>query len=498
MRRIFSRCGITFALAILLVGCPGADSPSEKAATAGVSPVEIRVMTFNIEWGGTHVSFDNVVEAIRRSRADIVGIQEAEGNLERLAAELGWYFESRNYAISRFPLLDPPAAKGNYVLVEVKPGYVVALANLHLPSDPYGPDLVRDGAELNAVLLNEHAVRMPALQPYLDALPALIDAGMPTLVTGDFNSPTHTDWTTAMVGRRPFLYYPVEWPVSVAMHRIGFKDAWRDVFPDVADKPGLTWWAARPHLDAYVFGENDARDRIDLIWFAGPVETEAAQLVGEENAQGVTISVMPWPSDHRGVVATFTVQPVPVPNLVTTDRRVYREGDDVHVTCRFRGDGNAEISVTEFDSDRSVMSRHVQEPGARFELPSASAGHYLVTLTVAGTTSVRDFWVLSRDAVPALEITGSRFKVDEPVVIRWRNAPGNRNDYIAIYAEESQHNAEAMLAYAYVDALPAGSMELSALVSYTGWSMTPGNYVLKLLKDDGYEVLAQTTAFEIH
>lgn len=41
-------------------------------------PVELRVMTLNIELGGVKISFDKAVEAIRAAKADVVGIQEAE------------------------------------------------------------------------------------------------------------------------------------------------------------------------------------------------------------------------------------------------------------------------------------------------------------------------------------------------------------------------------------------------------------------------------------
>lgn len=58
-------------------------------------------MAFNIEYGGTHVRFASVVEAIRKAEADIVGIQKAEGNLVRIANDLGWYHSRRNYVISR-------------------------------------------------------------------------------------------------------------------------------------------------------------------------------------------------------------------------------------------------------------------------------------------------------------------------------------------------------------------------------------------------------------
>jgi len=197
---------------VLISACGG---QQDGAATAN-DPIELRVMTFNIEWGGTNISFDNVVQAIRRSDADIVGIQEAEGNLERLAAELGWYYNLRNYVISKYPLIEPQEADGRYVFVEVSPGKIVALANVHLPSDPGGVEMLRDGATLEDVLAMERATRLPTLQPYLVILPALVEHGIPVFLTGDFNSPSYQDWTEAAVGTRPFLSSAVDWPATAS------------------------------------------------------------------------------------------------------------------------------------------------------------------------------------------------------------------------------------------------------------------------------------------
>ena len=65
--------------------------------------------------------------------------------------------------VSRFPLIDPPEAHGEYVLAQVRPGQVFALANEHLTSDPYGPYLVRAGRSLAQVLANERATRVPEI-----------------------------------------------------------------------------------------------------------------------------------------------------------------------------------------------------------------------------------------------------------------------------------------------------------------------------------------------
>ncbi len=499
MRHSLLGVGGGILIAILLAACHGGDALTVPAATSNVTPatVSIRVMTFNIEWGGTHVSFDNVIAAIRKADPDIVGIQEAEGNLERLAAALGWHFDLRNYVVSRFPLLDLPIAGGKYALAEVRPGYVVAIANVHLPSDPYGPDLVRDGATLDDVLENENVVRLPALRPFLDVLATPVSRGFPVFVTGDFNSPTHADWTNEMVGRRPFLDFAVPWPVSQALARAGFTDAWRAIHPDVEAHPGLTWWAGRPPLAAYAPDDGDPMDRIDQIWFAGPVEPVAALIVGEPGGPEVTISVSPWPSDHRGVVADFRVAPVRRPPFLTTNRHVYREGANVLVSYALNGRPAAGIAVIDLRTERVVLRRRLPASDGRIELAPLPPGRYRVVPTTDGPALQRDFWVLGRAAEPAVEPERAAFHAGEAIRIRWRDAPGNRNDYVAIYAADAASDPEVMLAYAYVDARPEGAMLLDDFVTYDSWSPAPGRYLLRLMKDDGYEVLAESELFVI-
>ena len=127
------------------------------------SNVTLRVATFNILYGGDELdlttprshwcvrpsgcaaSIEQVVAAVRASGADTVGIQEGTGNGCRIADLLGWHCNGRLQVISRYPLIDPPGADGLYVYNEVAPGRVVAIANVHLTSDPYGPYFPREG-----------------------------------------------------------------------------------------------------------------------------------------------------------------------------------------------------------------------------------------------------------------------------------------------------------------------------------------------------------------
>ena len=130
---------------------------------------------------------------------------------------------------------------------------------------------------------------------------ALPDKAAPVFVVGDFNEPSHMDWTerAAKAGRHPIK---VAYPASLEMSKAGFADAWRTVHPNEMKKPGYTW------SSFYKFDDPTTHhDRIDFVYFKGKgVEVNEVKIVGE-NKENADIVVSPYPSDHRAVVATFTL-----------------------------------------------------------------------------------------------------------------------------------------------------------------------------------------------
>ena len=102
-------------------------------------------------------------------------------NTRTIAEKLGWNYSERTSYMSRFPIIDPPGANGLYVFVEPEPGRVVAVANVHLPSDPYGPYEARDGATRDEVLQLENDLRVPAVQTEVREPAGARSAGHPRL-----------------------------------------------------------------------------------------------------------------------------------------------------------------------------------------------------------------------------------------------------------------------------------------------------------------------------
>lgn len=314
----------------LLVGC------DHKSSSQPLS-----VMTFNIENGGTQISFDKIVEAINKSNADIVGIQEPWGNIPRLAQALGWkYYDKRQHIVSRFPLYEPTNHLCDFV--EVSPGKMVVVANIHLPSDPYGPDLIMQKRSQREIRQNEIHLRQSVALPYIKQMAAYAKQGIPVFLTGDFNSPSHQDWTAATINKLPAHRFAISWPVTESLVKSGLHDSYRDVNPDVLKNPGETWPAARMvlknNIDHFNPGANDIPARIDFIFFGGDAKATESLIAGEQNK-----FVDPWPSDHRAVVSRFIINPAIVSKekLTVVNNQLQLDKPSIHVSKKSISQGES-------------------------------------------------------------------------------------------------------------------------------------------------------------
>ena len=458
------------------------------AAPAAAAPTDVRVMTFNVWLGGDVVDFGGVIEAIRDSRADIVGLQEAEGNTRRIAEALGWaYWSDRLHVVSRFPLIDPPEANGEYVLAQVAPGQVFALANVHLTSDPYGPYEVRAGRPLARVLANERATRLPEIRATLRALAPARRRAIPTLMTGDFNTPSHLDWTAAADAARADIRYPVAWPVTVALANAGFRDTYRVVHPDPVATPGITWTFGYPFPR---LADDEVVDRIDLVQASRGIDVLDSGIAGPPGTRDVTYPVDPYPSDHRAVVSTVRLQPVaPGPFASVLHRRVVR-GDSIGVRYAApRGEGIDRLAIVPAGGRArdALMTLPPQEASfygaVTFGSGGLSPGRY-DALLVTGRRRVLSrstFWVVRRAAAMRVRATqrGRRVRV------RWHNAPGYRRDWVGIWKRGDNDLYNDYLSFAYTGASVSGA------TTFTG--LAPGRYVVRLMKDDGYAELAKSS-----
>ena len=514
-RRIIALVG-ALGLAIVLLPSP-----------AAASPVTVKVMTLNIFYGGDEWNLDtgqwcvdpagcpetmqHVVSTIEAADPDIIGLQEATANECVLADMLGWYCEPRLQLISRFPLIDPPGANGVYILAEVASGRFVAISNVHLPSDPYGPYWVRDGEPRSAVLDLERSTRLPAIQRQLDVLPGLAASGMPVFLTGDFNSPSHLDWTPAVDAVREQVRYPVVWPVSKALADAGFRDSYREVHPDPVAVPGFTW--TPPGTLESV--PDEVHDRIDWVLVQGAAETLGTKLVGEAGGPDVDVERDPYPTDHRGVVSTFRVEPAnPIPFAAVAARRVF-VGEDL--TVRFHGPGARIVLVRAGNGPGAALASRptggAADGALTFPMGGLAPGvHEALLVSSGGTVLSRSpFWLYAAGTSPSLRTSGVVYEVGEPIRVRWRAAPGYRWDWMGVFApgRGPAQNAEECnaglcgnghyLLYDYTETRIQGSTLIgpASFAGYRTWPLKVGTYEIRLLMDDGYRLLAISNSFKV-
>ena len=138
-----------------------------------------------------------------RAEPDIVALEEAvtQHRPDRRRRSAGPSPRHRTQVISRYPIVEPADAVGVYVLVEVRPGRVVAVASVHPPAEPYGPELARRWRDRGrGDRASSDASGCRSWTRILAVLPGLAAAGIPVFLLGDFNAPSHLDWTAEAVG----------------------------------------------------------------------------------------------------------------------------------------------------------------------------------------------------------------------------------------------------------------------------------------------------------
>ena len=276
----------------------------------------LRVMTYNVLYGGTRRGqpLSQTAKVIQVSGADIVGLQEIGGNAEKLATLLGWKYLSHGSGaiMTRFEIVESydgrtnPRLGSGGVRVRLDSGQEVCVFNVHLNPYPYQPyqllgigkDVIRTEAEAIAAASKTRGHQIEELLKKIGHLP---NKDLPVFVTGDFNEPSHLDWTAAAAksGRHPVK---VAYPSSSALAKKGFLDAWRAFRPDEMKHPGYTWTPLSTPDNP-----KDHHDRIDFVYFRGKhIEVKNMSIVGE-NKKNADIVVSPYPSDHRAMVATFNL-----------------------------------------------------------------------------------------------------------------------------------------------------------------------------------------------
>jgi endonuclease/exonuclease/phosphatase family metal-dependent hydrolase len=286
-------------LAVVAVALPTVAQPVES----------LRVMTYNVWVGGvSNGRLPKTVEVIQTAGADVVGIQEVGSSTQTIANALGFYyhnFDNDNAIVSRYPITQ---ILDRGVKIEISPGQEAFVFDVHLTAYPYQPYDIRDGlvtSEAQAIA-EAQATRGGSVSSLLSGMAPYLASGKPVFLVGDFNEPSHLDWTQEAANAGLNFSMKVDWPASRAVSDAGLVDAFRALRPDEINDRGDTW---TPGYPAPFVTEDEVHDRIDFVYSSpanvAPVET---LVFGYDVNDGSTdVQIRPYPSDHRAVVVEFDV-----------------------------------------------------------------------------------------------------------------------------------------------------------------------------------------------
>ena len=314
-----------------------------------------KVLQFNIWQEGTVVKngFDAVADEIIRSDADFVTLSEVrnyhdtrfcdrivEALKKRGQTYYSFYTEDSGL-LSRYPISDSTTVyplnddRGSiYRLVTKMGGQEFAIYTAHLDYrncayyDARGYDgnnwekIERVNNLDSLLILNRASVRDDAIIRFVNEAEKDKAAGRIVILGGDFNEPSHLDWTEATKDMRDHYGLIVPWDVSVILEKAGYKDSYREKYPDPVTHPGFTCPADCPDiaLKKLVWSpEADDRDRIDFSMYSpfnglsltdvtiiGPKgDILRGERVTEETADPIITPAGIWPTDHKAVLATF-------------------------------------------------------------------------------------------------------------------------------------------------------------------------------------------------
>jgi len=162
----------------------------------------------------------------------------------------------------------------------------------------YLPDYLKEAraGKMSAeeLIAAEGETRHSEIKQILSEMAPLLEetSTRPVIMSGDFNSGSHLDWTPAT--KEVHAGYAIEWPVSKAMTQAGFKDSYRELHINPLLDLGLTW-TPRAATSSDKYG---LRDRIDYIYYLGdqlqPIESKV-----------LDYHPIMFPSDHAGVLTVF-------------------------------------------------------------------------------------------------------------------------------------------------------------------------------------------------
>lgn len=308
------------------------------AALAGAEPARLRVLEFNVLYGGdprAELGADNplnnkprhaaIAALVRETRADIVILCETTaGSRAQLPALLPDHDAIGDLLIRRSlgaRALDAPTPPkhmtgGPGATLRLPNGTDLVVFGTHWRGNPDTIEAARLASvahqpeEAWTAKLAAHPSTVTAAQATAQAVEPWIRRGAAVVLAGDLNAASHLDWTARARSLRRWAGGPtpeIAWEATKRLAEAGLVDVYRATHPDEVKSPGDTWTppypdgmpGRRPIADQYAA-------RIDYIFIAGPCRPVDAWVIGERGSSA-EMQRETWFSDHRAVLAEIEV-----------------------------------------------------------------------------------------------------------------------------------------------------------------------------------------------
>ena len=170
-----------------------------------------------------------------------------------------------------------PQQKNNYntdrgsiisILTEIN-GKKYSVYSCHLDWKEYAPYLKNNENLSSNDLLRENLMSKRILQTMLILFYSLLDLhhGIIPIIAGDFNEPSHLNWTNKTKNQYSRFGKVVGWQSSSLLQAANFIDAYRFKYKDEQKYPGWTYPVSFSKAHSNVFTARDNRDRLDFIYY---------------------------------------------------------------------------------------------------------------------------------------------------------------------------------------------------------------------------------------
>ncbi|KHJ79859.1 hypothetical protein OESDEN_20481 [Oesophagostomum dentatum] len=291
---------------------------------------KFRVMTFNIWNSGSHVQngLQKVAKHILLVDPDVVALQEVQRQdvLPVILSNLGKSWTGitgeESYPdvaiLTKHEILAQTQIETNRsigVRIALQSGHLVNFVCVHLDYKSFGPYAANNKMvkTVQQILVGEEPMNREGRAQNMEEILAHTKIRqwlnksdvVPVVLTGDFNSPSHLDWTNET--KDDHGDWVVEWPATKLAEEMGLVDSFRVLHTNITEVPGYTWSTVNKFMSEWEYQIPEPQDRIDFIFYKGNLfPVESFLYAGAEQIKPMPFHASnDYPSDHYALITEF-------------------------------------------------------------------------------------------------------------------------------------------------------------------------------------------------